>query len=68
MSGGNGYGPDLVEAHHTDPELPAALEGEHDCVSLLEAVFGEHIGCLVAQDLQIAKGDGLLLTMIVAPD
>jgi len=68
MSGGNGDGSDLVQAHHADPELPAALEGEHDAVAFLQAVFGEHVGGFVAQGLQFSKGDDLLLPMIIAPD
>ena len=68
MRGGNGDGSDLVQAHHADPELPAALEGEHDGVAFLQAVFGKEVGGLVAQDLQISEGDDLLLSVIIAPD
>jgi hypothetical protein len=68
MGGRDGDGAQLVQAHHAHPELPAALEGEHYSIALLYPVALKEVGCLVAQSLQILEVDGLLLSMIIAPD
>ena len=59
---------ELVQSKNGEPELIVALEDNHDHVALLDALFAQHICCLVAVIFQVAISEYSLFTRRVAPE
>ena len=59
---------ELVQSENGEPELIVALEDNHDHVTLLDALFAQHICRLVAVIFQVAISEYSLFARRIAPE
>ena len=58
----------LVQSQKRKPELVMPFQDQHHAVAAPHAVSSKEISCLIAVAHHIAKGKGVFLTLLVAPE